>query len=150
MPLDDSVTEELLRRAGLNDQAAIDDLLLRHRSRVKQMVNIRMDRRLAARLDPSDVVQEAFIEASRKLKDYLNDREMPFYPWLRELAINRLIDLHRRHILAQKRTVEREQPWAAALPDQSTMKLAVQLLASGESPSRQVRDGKCYLASRRP
>jgi RNA polymerase sigma-70 factor (ECF subfamily) len=100
------------------------------------MVAVRMDPRLSARLDPSDVVQEALVEASRKLPDYVKDRPLPFYPWLRQIAWERLVHLHHRHIKAQKRSVEREarQPWD--LPDQSAMQLADRLATTATSPSR--------------
>jgi DNA-directed RNA polymerase specialized sigma24 family protein len=60
------------------------------------MVAVRIDPRLAARVDPSDVVQETLTEAHRRLDDYLAARPVPFYPWLRQLVRDRLADLHRR------------------------------------------------------
>jgi RNA polymerase sigma-70 factor, ECF subfamily len=89
-------TEELLDRAGTGDRAARQALLARHRGRLRQMVALRIDRRMAARVDPSDVVQEALAVAERSLSDYLKDRPLPFYPWLRQFAWERLIQLHRR------------------------------------------------------
>jgi len=93
-----------------------------------------MDSRLLARLDASDVVQEALAEASRKLPEYLQNQPLPFYPWLRQIAWERLADAHRRHVQAQKRAVDRER-WRQRLPDRSTMALADRLIASGTSPS---------------
>src|SRR5437867_2294662 len=98
-------TEELLDRVGRGDGAARQQLLTRHRRRLRRMIAVRMDRRMAARVDPSDVVQETLAEADTKLPGYLRSRPLPFYPWLRQLAIERLIDLHRRHIQARKRSV---------------------------------------------
>jgi RNA polymerase sigma-70 factor (ECF subfamily) len=98
------------------------------------MVRVRMDRRLAARVDPSDVVQEALAEAAQKLSGYLRERPVPFYPWLRRLAWERLVRLHQRHLHAGKRSVLRED--APALADASAMQLAQHLLGSGTSPSR--------------
>jgi RNA polymerase sigma-70 factor (ECF subfamily) len=95
-----------------------------------------MDRRLAARVDPSDVVQEALAEAAVKLSDYLRRRPLPFYPWLRRLAWERLVKLHRRHIRAQRRSVTREDPNQLALPDESVLALARRLIAPGSSPSQ--------------
>lgn len=126
----DEGTDQLIRRARNGDRSAADDLLVRHRQRLKTMVTVRLDRRLAGRVDPSDVVQETLIEASRRLETYLHERPMPFYPWLRGLAWNRLIDLHRRHVLASKRTVDREVR-DLALSDQSADVLAQQLVAPG-------------------
>jgi RNA polymerase sigma-70 factor (ECF subfamily) len=83
-------TEELLQRAASGDPQARQLLLTRHRKRLRRMVAVRLDPRLAARLDPSDVVQEALAAAARQLDAYLRDRPLPFYPWLRRLAWERL------------------------------------------------------------
>jgi RNA polymerase sigma-70 factor (ECF subfamily) len=128
-------TEELLRRAGQGDHDARHLLLGRHRQRLTQMVAVRIDRRLAARVDPSDVVQEALLEAAQQLSDYLRQQPLPFYPWLRQLAWERLIELHRRHLHAQRRSVKREEPLALQLSDESSMQLADRVLARQSSPS---------------
>lgn len=131
---DESETEDLIRRAGDGETAATEELFVKHRDRLRQMIAVRMDPRLAARVDPSDIVQETLVEASRKLPEYLQDQPLPFYPWLRQIAWDRLVDLHRRHVQAQKRAVGRES-WRQMLPDRSTMALADRLLASGTTPS---------------
>src|SRR5262249_16956341 len=82
--------------------------------------------------------QEVFADACQKLSDYLRRRPLPFYPWLRQLAWERLVKLHQRHLQAQKRSLAREQHEGLALSDGSAMALANRLLASGSSPSRQV------------
>ena len=110
-------------------------LLARHRDRLRQMVSVRIDPRLAARMDPSDVVQEALSEALQKLPAYLHDRPLPFYPRLRHIAWERLVRLHTQHLEAQKRTVTREDHRCLPLPDQSAVQLIDQLAASGTSPS---------------
>src|SRR4029079_11851731 len=91
-------TDELLRLAAEGHDPARQELLGRHRDRLRRMVAVRMDRRLAARIDPSDVVQEALAAAHRDLGDYLRDRPLPFYPWLRRLAWERLVALYHRHV----------------------------------------------------
>src|SRR4051794_10800729 len=91
-------TDHLLDRAAAGDVAARQRLLERHRPRLRRMVALRLDQRLRARVDPSDVVQEALFDADQELSDYLKRRPIPFYPWLRQLAWDRLIDLNRRHI----------------------------------------------------
>src|SRR5262245_48665523 len=98
-----SDTEELVARAGRGDSAACQELLMRHRERLCKMVAVRLDRRLAARIDPSDVVQEALLEAAQKLSQYLRRRPVPFYAWLRRLAWEHLVDIHERHLAARKR-----------------------------------------------
>jgi RNA polymerase sigma-70 factor (ECF subfamily) len=105
------------------------------------MIAVRIDRRLAARVDPSDLVQEALAYAAQALSDYLRRRPLPFYLWLRQFAWERLLKLHRHHIHTRKRSVDREQQWALPLPDGSVMELARRLVASGTSPSRRlIRD----------
>jgi RNA polymerase sigma-70 factor (ECF subfamily) len=128
-------TEELLRRAGGGDADARGALLDRHRQRLRHMIACRMDPRLAARVDPSDVVQETLAEADRRLDDYLHERPLPFYPWLRQLAWDHLVEQHRRHLRAGRRSVLREQAENLGLPDASAEQLAGQLIDSGESPS---------------
>lgn len=135
MSVDDADTDGLLRRAEGGDRTALDRLLSRHRRRLRQMVAVRMDRRLAARVDASDVVQEALAEATARLAEYLRRRPAPFYLWLRQLAFERLVDLTRRHIDAQRRSVDKEAARTIPLPDHSAVELADRLMASGTSPS---------------
>jgi RNA polymerase sigma-70 factor (ECF subfamily) len=102
------------------------------------MVAVRLDPRLGARLDASDVVQESLAEAAAQLDRYLQDRPLPFYPWLRRLAQRRLIDLHRRHVRARRRTVTREEG-VCGLPDRSAWTLAQRLFSRCSSPSAPLR-----------
>src|SRR5688500_12937185 len=115
-------TEELIRSAAGGDRGARGALLQRHRDRLRRMVAVRMDRRLAARVDPSDLVQESLAEADRRLDAYLRERPLPFYPWLRRLALDRVAEAHRRHT-AGRRDVAREEP-LAGLPENSALELA--------------------------
>jgi RNA polymerase sigma-70 factor (ECF subfamily) len=143
MATNPSDTDELewLRAAADGDEAASQRLLARHRGRLRQMVAVYLDRRLSARVDPSDIVQEALADAARGLAAYLRAPPLPFYPWLRQFARQRLLQLHRRHIGARRRSVEREAPWDIALSDQSADALADRLIANGTSPSRRlIRD----------
>jgi RNA polymerase sigma-70 factor (ECF subfamily) len=128
-------TEELLARLSKGDGEARQELLVRHRQRLRQMIAVRLDRRLTARVDPSDVVQETLAEADRKLGRYLKDRPLPFYPWLRRLAAERLSKLHRRHLGASSRSACREAPGIFDMSDDSALRLADRLAASGTSPS---------------
>src|SRR5947209_15977572 len=89
------------------------------------MIGLRLDAAIAARVDASDVVQEVLFEASRRLDDYLRDPRMPFHLWLRHIARDHVIDAHRRHRRAQRRSLDREQPLLpAALSDRSSLDLA--------------------------
>ena len=135
MPRKHPETDELLRRADAGDASAVEQLLDRHRGRLRQMVAVRIDPRLSARVDPSDVVQEALVEASRKLPDYIRERPLPFYPWLRQIAWERLVHLHCRHIGAKKRSVAREIRPHLDLSDQSAMQLVDRLVTSGTGPT---------------
>jgi RNA polymerase sigma-70 factor (ECF subfamily) len=130
-------TDELLRRSVHGDASARQALLAQHRVRLRQMIAVRLDRRLLARLDPSDVVQEVLVEAHEKLDDYLRQPPLPFYPWLRQLAWQRLLKIHQHHH-AQKRRVTREGPELLALPDESAGDLAERLVGSATSPSKQL------------
>jgi RNA polymerase sigma-70 factor, ECF subfamily len=101
-------TDRLLRDAARGDQTALRSLLERHRERLRRMVALRLDSRLSARVDASDVVQEALMDAARKLADYERDRPLPFYPWLHRLTAERLAVIHRKHRRGT-RSVGREQ-----------------------------------------
>jgi RNA polymerase sigma-70 factor (ECF subfamily) len=131
-------TAVLIRRAARGDRQAVDGLMARHRDRLRRMVAIRMDQRVAGRVDASDIVQEALADASQKLPDYLQQPPLPFYPWLRQIAFERLIAEHRRHVEAKVRSVTREEPGQMALPDHSAVQLAACLLGTGTSPSVQM------------
>jgi RNA polymerase sigma-70 factor (ECF subfamily) len=135
MPGGISETDLLLDRAAAGDRSAREDLVQRHRKRLRRKVALRLDRRLAARVDPSDIVQEALADAADRLDDYLHERPMPYYPWLRRLAWDRLDKAYRRH-RAGRRSVAREEP--PALPDESALKLAERLLAPDTDPSQAV------------
>src|SRR5262245_28841054 len=118
MPGREADTQRLIERAREGDHSARERLLNHYRNRLKKMVRIRMDPRLAVRVDPSDVVQDTLIEASRRLSEYLQDERIPFYPWLRNLAAQRLIQLQRTHIYAKRRSVNREQAGTPPLSGQ--------------------------------
>jgi len=136
--------EALLDQAAAGDEAARQELLARHRQRLRQMIAVRIDARLGRRLDPSDVVQEVLTQAWQKLDEYLQMRPLPFYPWLRQLAWERLVKLHRQHIQAKKRSLIREQENDMVLSGDSVLALVDRLLAKGSSPSdRAARNEQC-------
>lgn len=137
MPSFDEDTDHLVSLAARGDPAARDQLFARHRDRLERMVTVRMDNLLRARLDPSDVVQEAYMEVSHRLAEYDATRPIPFYPWLRQIAWERLVELHRWHF-RKKRSVVREQHDAMRLSDESFCQLAEGLVATQSSPSRRV------------
>ncbi|MFK7817508.1 MAG: sigma-70 family RNA polymerase sigma factor [Planctomycetaceae bacterium] len=121
-------TVQLLNGAEGGDTGAVNRLMNRHRDALRRLVRLRMDRALARRVDASDVVQDVMFEASRRLNDYLREPKMPFHLWLRQLAKDRIIDMHRRHREAQRRSIDREQPLESPqFADRSSLNLAAQL-----------------------
>ena len=99
------------------------------------MIALRLDDRLTARVDASDVVQEALADAARKLADYARDRPLPFYPWLHRLAAERLAEVHRRHRRSKARSVAREEANAFAWPDSSARLMVDRLAANDPTPT---------------
>lgn len=126
-------TEQLLDGVRRGEAEARERLFDRHRGAIRRMIDLRMDRMLERRVDASDIVQDTLIEANRRLADYLANPVMPFHLWLRQMAKDRLIDAHRRHRVAARRSLDREQPVAAAARDdeESVLDLAAHL-ADGE------------------
>jgi RNA polymerase sigma-70 factor (ECF subfamily) len=130
-----SDTEELLRRAAGGDNLARDQVWNRYRPRLHRMVSLRIDRRIASRVDPSDVVQEALAVADRRLPEYVAGPPMAFYPWLRRIAWDRLLAAYRTHIDAERRSVLKERPPILALSPDSVDALAHHLEASSFAPN---------------
>lgn len=125
----------LLRRAADGDRDALGQLLQRDRERLRRAVALRLDHRLAGRVDPSDVLQEAQLEAASRLAEYLRDPALPFFLWLRLITLQRLVAVHRRHLVAQARAVGREVPLDRGYPQATSAALAARLLGDGTSPS---------------
>ena len=131
-----SESSDLVQRACDGDEAALDELLGRYRGRLRRMVALRLNRRLQGRIDASDVLQEAYVEISKHLADYLRDPQMPFYLWLRHIAGQQLIVVHRRHLGAKMRDAGREVSlYRRALPEAASASLAAQLMGKITSPS---------------
>src|SRR5262245_2197178 len=127
-------TQELLSQAGA-DPGAVEQLLAEHREPLRRAVALRMDPALARRVDASDIVQDVLLEANRRLRDYLQNPSMPFGLWLRQLAKDRMIDAHRFHRQAQRRSLDREQPQnAPAWADASSIQLIAQLIDPERTP----------------
>jgi RNA polymerase sigma-70 factor, ECF subfamily len=128
---------DLIQRARAGDREALSDLLARHRDRLRRMVEMRLDARLQARLDASDVVQEAYVEVAGRLEEYLRDPRLPLFLWLRLVVGERLMKLHRHHLGTQMRDAGREVSlYRGALPAASSAALAAQLLGKHTSPAQ--------------
>src|SRR5262245_18116119 len=78
--------------------ASLGHVFDEHRDRLKLMVRLRMDQRLRGRVDASDILQEAYVEALERFPDFLQDRPMPLFLWLRFIAVQKLQLMHRRHL----------------------------------------------------
>ncbi len=144
MELNSRETEELLRLAENGDDGAIRSLFERHRGRLRHMVAARLDQRVAARVDASDVVQEALGEASGRLGAFLRDRPVPYYSWLRRLTLLHLAWLHRFHLGSRKRSAARDQDLEPRPSDKSSAMAVARLPGSDTSPSQHaVRDEEC-------
>jgi RNA polymerase sigma-70 factor (ECF subfamily) len=128
-------TERLVEEAERGDNSAIECLLERYRPRLTQMVRLRMDPRIRARVDPSDVIQDALTTACEKLDQYLHTRPIPLYPWLRRIAWEKLVHAHEKHLDAQKRSIRQEQRGHWGISDDSAMQIAALLAGDLTSPS---------------
>jgi RNA polymerase sigma-70 factor (ECF subfamily) len=128
---DSSETLRLVDLARDGDAAAFSALFARHRDRLRGFIDNRLDHRLRTRLDSSDVVQDTHVEAFRRFRDYCQRRPMPFHIWLRKTAYDRLLNLYRDHLQAQRRSVQRE----VRMSDQSSILIAATLRATQVPPS---------------
>jgi len=135
---DDSETLRLVEQVATGDDRAWTELIARHRDRLKQMVAVRMDQRLRGRVDPSDVIQETCLVASKQISNYAANPSLPFFLWLRWIAGQRLIDQHRRHLGTQIRGVSREAPlYHGIFPEATSEVLAAQLMDRLCTPSQE-------------
>jgi len=131
-----SGTNLLLQRAAGGDGESLGALLTKHEGRLRRMVAFRLDPRLQGRIDPEDVVQEVNLAVSEHLADYLLRPAMPFYLWLRGVAGNKLLELHRRHLGTPMRDARREVSlYRGPLPDATSAALAARLLGRQTRPS---------------
>jgi RNA polymerase sigma-70 factor (ECF subfamily) len=129
----------LIERARAGNQDALNEIFTRHRERLRRMVEMRLDTRLQARLDASDAIQDAYVEAVGRLDEYLRDPRLPLFLWLRLVVGERLMKLHRHHLGAQMRDAGREVSlYRGALPAASSAALAAQLLGKQTSPTQAV------------
>jgi RNA polymerase sigma-70 factor (ECF subfamily) len=132
-----SETLRLVQKAVAGDDSAWERLMTDHRGRLRRMVALRLDQRLQGRVDPSDVIQESYIDAARRLPKYAANPPMPFFLWLRFLAAQRLSEQHRRHLGAKGRDAGREiSLYHGAFPEATTAHLAAHLLGRLTTPSQ--------------
>jgi RNA polymerase sigma-70 factor, ECF subfamily len=128
---------EVLRRAAAGDEEALRGLFALYHDRLKRMVHLRLSRRLAGRVDDSDVLQEALVEVTRKLPEYVQEPRLPLFLWMRHLTALKLTEVHRRHLGTQLRDADREVTLhRGGLPLADSVSLAAQLLGTLTTPSQ--------------
>jgi RNA polymerase sigma-70 factor (ECF subfamily) len=121
----------------LHDRQDLSELFDRYRSRLRLMVHLRLDRRLQARIDSSDVLQEAFLEATTRYEEYQSKPSMPPFLWLRFLVGQQLVLMQRRHLGVKARAAGREVSlYRGALPEANSQSLAAVLFGKLSSPSQ--------------
>jgi RNA polymerase sigma-70 factor, ECF subfamily len=143
-------TRNILHRAQLADPDAVDELWQRYRPALRRMISLRLDQAVMRRVDASDVVQDVLIKASERLGEYFRNPALPFHLWLRQIARDHLIDAHRRHRQAARRSVDREQrlhtrPAGAGYDDHSSLDLAAELRDRALTPAAEAlrRELRC-------
>ena len=136
MPIStDPAIEALLARAAQGDDEAAGEAACAYDDRLRRVIRLRLDRRIARRVDVDDVLQEVHVEAVKRLPEYLANRGVPFLVWLRFLAVQRCVTLARRHLKAAARDARREQPMVLAPVDATSAALEQALSAQVTSPS---------------
>lgn len=139
MNTESSSVDVLVRKATEGDAAAMAELFNRHRDRLRRMVLLRLDRRLQGRVDPSDVLQDAYVDLAQKLPEFAERSALPFFLWLRLVVGERLLRVHRHHLGTAMRDPGREISLErGALPHASSASLAAQLLGRITSVSRAI------------
>jgi RNA polymerase sigma-70 factor (subfamily 1) len=129
-------TDRLLNDARSGEPGAVDRLLTEFREPLRRVIDLRLDPAITRRIDASDIVQDVLLEANQRLTEYLKKPDMPFHLWLRHLAQDRIIDTHRRHRQAQRRSIDKEQPIARpAWVDESSILLVAQLIDTEATPT---------------
>jgi RNA polymerase sigma-70 factor (ECF subfamily) len=132
-----TLREQLVARLRGGHEPALAELFSLYRERLKRMVEFRMDRRLQGRVDPSDVLQEAYLDARQRVCHYVDKPDMPIFVWLRQVALQRLVDVHRRHLAARMRDARQEVPIHRGDRSGATSaSMAAQLVGHLTSPSQ--------------
>jgi RNA polymerase sigma-70 factor (ECF subfamily) len=136
-PTEPAGSDAMIERAVAGDEAALAELFGHYHKRLRQMVGLRLDRRLQGRVDPSDIIQDVYIDAARRLPEYGRGKALPFYLWLRLVTGERLLRVHRQYLATIMRDAGREVSlYRGALPQASSESLAAQLLGRLTTPSQ--------------
>ena len=133
-------------RTQIGDPNALGEVWQRYHERLRRLVRLRLDRRLQGRVDPSDVLQEAFLDFQARARDYVQQPDMPFFLWLRFLTGQRLQLIHRHHLGTQMRDAGREVSLQrGAMPEATSGSLAAQLLGRFTSVTQAVQRAEMQL-----
>jgi RNA polymerase sigma-70 factor (ECF subfamily) len=108
MSAESSDNQRLRDRLKQGDRQVLADVFSQHRDRLARMVALRLDPRLGGRVSASDVLQEAYVDALKRVDHFLEKPDMSVFVWLRLVAGQRLIDVHRQHLGAQMRNAGQE------------------------------------------
>lgn len=127
---------ELIARLRTGGEPVLAELLSEYRARLERMVHFRMDPRLSSRVDVGDVLQEAYLDAAKRVDHYLANPSAPFFVWLRGITLNTLMDVHRRHLGAALRDAGKEVSLHRGAVDATSELLAAQLVGRLTSPSQ--------------
>jgi len=135
-----------LDRIAAGEAAALGEVFESYRPWLRRMIRLRLDRRLQGRVDPSDILQEAFLDISRRAVEQARSRDMPFFLWLRLMTGQKLLEVHRRHLGAQLRDATREVTlYSGALPQASSLSLAAFLMGRQSSASHAAQRAELQL-----
>jgi RNA polymerase sigma-70 factor (ECF subfamily) len=137
MPDEAEKESKLISQLDGGDNAVLAELFSHYRERLKRIVRFRLDHRLAGRVSESDVIQESYLSASKRVDHYRGREDMPFFVWLRLIINQQLADLHRQHLQAEMRDVRKEVSLERpAISPHTSMAMAAQLVGNATSASR--------------
>lgn len=140
MTLDeDQEIRGLLDAASGDRQQTLASLYSKHRDRLRRMIEFRLDARLRGRVSTSDVLQEAYIDALKRLPHFEADPAVPFFIWLRAVTIQRLIQVHRAHLGAGVRDAAREVHIQGRTIPGASSEMIAEFIADVTSPSQVVQ-----------
>jgi RNA polymerase sigma-70 factor (ECF subfamily) len=128
----------LLTSLRCGNRAAVGDLFELHRERLLRVVHVRLSPRLRQRVDTADVVQETYLVASKRIDEFLSQQEGSLFVWLRFLAVQKVVDLHREHLRAMKRSMARE----VGAEHTSSAQILANLIATTSTPCAKAMRGE--------
>lgn len=145
----DDETDRLIRGAAAGDEGDWKRLVQSCHGRLRRMVAVRLDPRLAGRIDPSDVLQDVYLQATERLPEFVDRPEMPFFLWLRLITGDRINRLHRYHLGTQSRDARKEVSlFCGPTPEASSASMAAQLIGDDPSPGESAVRAERFLMLR--